>query len=326
MAMTRVDLTEQKLNGSESCGIIIITMGRKHSKKKNKERLVNHEQSLNGTLDISRSGVGFVMVENLPVDVVVRPGDFNTALHGDTVTVKIKEQKKNGRRMHGEVVDVLRRKQTEFMGKMQMGDGFGFFIAETERPMPDIFIPRQNFNGAKDHDRVVVRILEWEKDGKRPVGEVVTVMDEEDSNDVAMKEILLENGFPLEFPEDALEEASRIPDTISNEEINRRKDVRDILTFTIDPIDAKDFDDAISFRLLKNGNYEMGVHIADVAHYVEQIPYWTKPLMKKQRLCICRTESIPCCRSIFRMYYVRCGRTKTASLSLPFFKFLRKGR
>jgi ribonuclease R len=245
-------------------------MGRKHSKKKNKERLVNHEQSLNGTLDISRSGVGFVMVENLPVDVVVRPGDFNTALHGDTVTVKIKEQKKNGRRMHGEVVDVLRRKQTEFMGKMQMGDGFGFFIAETERPMPDIFIPRQNFNGAKDHDRVVVRILEWEKDGKRPVGEVVTVMDEEDSNDVAMKEILLENGFPLEFPEDALEEASRIPDTISNEEINRRKDVRDILTFTIDPIDAKDFDDAISFRLLKNGNYEMGVHIADVAHYVEQ--------------------------------------------------------
>jgi len=270
MAMTRVDLTEQKLNGSESCGIIIITMGRKHSKKKNKERLVNHEQSLNGTLDISRSGVGFVMVENLPVDVVVRPGDFNTALHGDTVTVKIKEQKKNGRRMHGEVVDVLRRKQTEFMGKMQMGDGFGFFIAETERPMPDIFIPRQNFNGAKDHDRVVVRILEWEKDGKRPVGEVVTVMDEEDSNDVAMKEILLENGFPLEFPEDALEEASRIPDTISNEEINRRKDVRDILTFTIDPIDAKDFDDAISFRLLKNGNYEMGVHIADVAHYVEQ--------------------------------------------------------
>jgi len=265
-----VDLTEQKLNGSESCGIIIITMGRKHSKKKNKERLVNHEQSLNGTLDISRSGVGFVMVENLPVDVVVRPGDFNTALHGDTVTVKIKEQKKNGRRMHGEVVDVLRRKQTEFMGKMQMGDGFGFFIAETERPMPDIFIPRQNFNGAKDHDRVVVRILEWEKDGKRPVGEVVTVMDEEDSNDVAMKEILLENGFPLEFPEDALEEASRIPDTISNEEINRRKDVRDILTFTIDPIDAKDFDDAISFRLLKNGNYEMGVHIADVAHYVEQ--------------------------------------------------------
>src|SRR4030095_14884302 len=139
MAMTRVDLTEQKLNGSESCGIIITTMGRKHSKKKNKERRVNHEQSVNGTLDISRSGVGFVMVENLPVDVIVRPGDFNTALHGDVVNVKIKEEKSGGRRMQGVVTDVLRRKQTEFMGKMQINDarpddpvgrGFGFFIAE----------------------------------------------------------------------------------------------------------------------------------------------------------------------------------------------------
>jgi ribonuclease R len=248
-------------------------MGRKNSKKKKekeKERYFKHEQSLKGVLDVSRSGMGFVMVENLPVDVLVRPGDFNTALHGDTVSVKIKEQKKNGRRLQGEVIDVLHRKQTEFMGKMQMNDSFGFFIAETEKPMPDIYIPRQNFNGAKDNDRVVVRILEWEKEDRRPVGEVITVMDEEDSNDVAMKEILLENGFPLEFSEGALEEASRIPEIIPDTEVNRRKDVRHILTFTIDPIDAKDFDDALSFRVLKNGNYEIGVHIADVAHYVEE--------------------------------------------------------
>jgi ribonuclease R len=118
---------------------------------------------------------------------------------------------------------------------------------------------------------VVVRITEWESTGgKRPVGEVVTVLDEEDVNDVAMKEILLENGFPLEFPDDAMEEASRIPDTITEKEINRRRDFRTILTFTIDPVDAKDFDDAISIRVLKNGNYEIGVHIADVSHYVEQ--------------------------------------------------------
>ncbi|TMI84063.1 MAG: ribonuclease R, partial [Bacteroidetes bacterium] len=124
--------------------------------------------------------------------------------------------------------------------------------------------------GAKDNDRVVVRLLEWEKDGKRPVGEVVSIMDEEDSNDLAMKEILLENGFPLDFDDEALEEAARIPDQISLEEIRRRKDVRDILTFTIDPIDARDFDDALSFRVLKNGIYEIGVHIADVAHYVQE--------------------------------------------------------
>ena len=245
-------------------------MGRKNSKKKKKERYFSHEETLQGVLDISRSGMGFVMVENLPVDVIVKPGDFNTALHGDTVRVSIKEQRKDGGRMQGVISEVLRRKQTEFMGKMEMNEGFGFFVAETDKPMPDIYIPKQNFNGAKDNQRVVVRLLEWEKDGKRPVGEVVSVMDEEDSSDLAMKEILMENGFPLEFGEEVMEEAASIPDQISNEEIRRRKDVREILTFTIDPIDAKDFDDALSFRVLKNGNYEIGVHIADVAHYVEE--------------------------------------------------------
>ena len=245
-------------------------MGRKNSKKKKKERYFSHEETLQGVLDISRSGMGFVMVENLPVDVIVKPGDFNTALHGDTVRVSIKEQRKDGGRMQGVISEVLRRKQTEFMGKMEMNEGFGFFVAETDKPMPDIYIPKQNFNGAKDNQRVVVRLLEWEKDGKRPVGEVVSVMDEEDSSDLAMKEILMENGFPLEFGDEVMAEAARIPDQISNEEIRRRKDVREILTFTIDPIDAKDFDDALSFRVLKNGNYEIGVHIADVAHYVEE--------------------------------------------------------
>jgi ribonuclease R len=244
-------------------------MGRKNSKKKKKERFHNLEEAFKGVLDVSRSGMGFVIVDNLPVDVIVRPGDFNTAMHGDTVRVSIKEDKK-GRRLQGVISEVLRRKQTEFMGKMEMNDGFAFFIAETDKPMPDIFIPKQNFNGAKNNDRVVVRLLEWEKDGKRPVGEVVTIMDEEDSNDLAMKEILLENGFPLAFDDEAVEEAARIPDQISLDEIRRRKDVRDILTFTIDPIDAKDFDDALSFRVLKNGNYEIGVHIADVAHYVQE--------------------------------------------------------
>ncbi|HEY1871909.1 MAG TPA: ribonuclease R [Chitinophagaceae bacterium] len=243
-------------------------MGRKNSKKKKKERQSIHEHTVKGVLDITRSGMGFVTVENLPVDVIIRPGDFNMALHGDSVRVKIK-QGKGGQRMQGEVTEVLRRKQTEFIGKMQMKESFGFFIAETEKPMPDIYIPKQNLNAAKDNERVVVRLLKWEK-GKRPVGEVVSVIDEENSSDTAMKEILLENGFPLEFDEEAMEEASRIPDTISNSEINKRKDARDILTFTIDPIDAKDFDDALSFRLLKNGNYEIGVHIADVSHYVEE--------------------------------------------------------
>ncbi|MBS1656222.1 MAG: RNB domain-containing ribonuclease, partial [Bacteroidetes bacterium] len=199
----------------------------------------------------------------------VRPGDFNTALHGDKVRVKVSGEKSTGKRLRGEITEVLQRKQTEFIGTLQMNKGFAFFVAEMDKPMPDIYIPSTGFNGAKDGDRVVVRLLDWEKGGKRPVGEVISVLNPEDANDSAMKEILLENGFPLEFEDDVMEEAARLPDEITKAEIKKRKDIRDVLTFTIDPVDAKDFDDALSIRTLKNGNYEIGVHIADVSHYVE---------------------------------------------------------
>jgi ribonuclease R len=247
-------------------------MGRKNSKKKNyKERQGNPPSGkmLKGVLDVTRSGMGFVTVEGMDTDLIIRPADFNTALHGDTVRVGIKEMKSSGRRMQGVVREVLQRKRIEFIGHLQMSKGFAFFIADMDKPMPDIFIPLTNINGATDNDRVVVKILQWDNDGKRPVGEVVTVLDAENSNDAAMKEILLSAGFPLQFPDDALEIAARIPDIISNEEIAKRKDIRDVFTITIDPADAKDFDDAISFRKLKTGNYEIGIHIADVSHYVE---------------------------------------------------------
>ncbi|HEV7781630.1 MAG TPA: ribonuclease R, partial [Chitinophagaceae bacterium] len=247
-------------------------MGRKNSKKKKqreKPRSSPGGNVLKGTLDITRSGMAFVTVEGMDIDIMIRPGDFNTALHGDTVRVAVKEMRSSSRRMQGVVKEVLRRKRTEFIGHLQMNKGFAFFIAEMDKPMPDIFIPLPNIHDAKDNDRVVVKLLQWEDDGKRPVGEVVSIMDPENSNDAAMKEILLEAGFPLEFPDEALEVAARIPDIISTEEIKKRNDIRGLFTITIDPADAKDFDDAISFRKLKNGNYEIGVHIADVSHYVE---------------------------------------------------------
>jgi ribonuclease R len=242
-------------------------MGRKNSKKQKIKSRPLAGKLLKGVLDITRSGMGFVIVENSETDVLIRPEDFNTALHGDIVRVKIKNE--GGRRMQGVVDEVLQRKRTEFIGHLEMNKNFAFFVAEMDRPMPDIYIPLSNINSAKDKDRVVARLLEWEKGGKRPLGEIITVLDAENSNDAAMKEILLEGGFPLQFPDDALEVAARIPDIISSSEIKKRKDIRSILTFTIDPLDAKDFDDAISFQKLKNGNYEIGVHIADVGHYVE---------------------------------------------------------
>src|SRR6218665_446952 len=241
-------------------------MGRKNSTKKKNKSDGSAGKTFKGTLDITRSGMGFVIVPDQETDILVRPNDFNTAMHGDTVIVRVSG---GGRRLQGEVVEVLQRKRTEFIGQIQMNETFAFFVAESEKPMPDFFIPLGNLKKAKDKDRVLARLVKWEKGDKRPVGEVVDLLGEENTNDVAMKEILLENGFPLGFPDDALEVAARIPDEIASSEIKKRKDVREILTFTIDPVDAKDFDDAISFRTLKNGMFEIGVHIADVSHYVE---------------------------------------------------------
>jgi ribonuclease R len=243
-------------------------MGRKNSKKPGKKRQRDFDE-YKGVLEITRSGMGFVVVPGLETDILVRPNDFNTALHGDTVRVEVNPER-TGKRMQGAVIDVLERKQLEFVGRLQMNKNFAFVVIEGDKKIPDIFIPSSNFNGAVNDDRVVVRIKEWEKDtDKRPVGEVINVLNAEDSNDIAMKEILLENGFPIGFPDEVMEEAQRIPDVISEDEIKKRRDFREILTFTIDPIDAKDFDDAISIRVLKNGNYEIGVHIADVSHFVQ---------------------------------------------------------
>ncbi|MCU7551472.1 ribonuclease R [Chitinophagaceae bacterium LB-8] len=244
-------------------------MGRKHSSKKTHKKRHPEVDSYIGTMELTRSGMGFVIVDGLESDVLVRPSDFNTALHGDKVRVQL-QVKREGRRLQGAITEVIERKQSEFVGRLEMNKGYAFFVADSDKKMPDIFIPQAKFNDAKEGDRVVVRLTKWDQDpGRRPEGEVVTVLNER-ANEVAMKELLLENGFPLEFPDEALEEAARIPDTIPQSEIEQRNDMRHVLTFTIDPVDAKDFDDALSIRVLKNGNYEIGVHIADVSYYVDQ--------------------------------------------------------
>ncbi len=239
-----------------------------HKKEKNKKKNSSSAYLSKGILDVTRSGIGFVSMENKEQDILVRPNDFNTALHGDTVRVQVISSSSKSGRAQGRITEVVERKQIEFLGKIEVSATFAFFIAETDKPVPDIFVPLTKLNGAKNNDRVIVRITEWEKT-KKPQGDVIEVMDSNDENDKAMKEILLEAGFPVFFPEAVIEGSERLVDTISKEETSKRKDFRDILTFTIDPADAKDFDDAISFRKLKDEVYEIGVHIADVSHYLE---------------------------------------------------------
>lgn len=243
-------------------------MGKK-SKKEKSNKGASPSHLYRGVLDITRSGMGYVAVPHLENDIMVRPFDFNTALHGDTVRVKVVSDPRKPGRHQGKIVEVLKRKQLDFIGHIDIGRGMNFFVADTDKPIPDIVIPDSDLNGATQQQRVIVRLTEWEPN-KRPKGKVVEILLAEQENDIAMKEILMEGGFPLLFQEDVLEAAERLPDTISEKEIAKRKDCRELLTFTIDPVDAKDFDDALSIRTLSNGSFEIGVHIADVSHYVEE--------------------------------------------------------
>ncbi|HTQ26696.1 MAG TPA: ribonuclease R [Puia sp.] len=241
-------------------------MGRKQPEKKKKKAAAVHEYE--GKLEVTKSGMGFVISDKLARDILIRPGDFNTALHGDTVRARVVSHASKSGRMQGEITAVVERKQMEFLGRLQLSQTFAFFMAETDKPMPDVYVPLTKLNGARDNDRVIVRITQWEKN-RKPEGEVIQVMNSEDENDRAMKEILLENGFAIFFPQPVIDETARLKDSIPDSEISHRKDFRKVLTFTIDPVDAKDFDDAISFCELGNGHYEIGVHIADVSHFVQ---------------------------------------------------------
>ena len=212
--------------------------------------------------------MGFVLVEGQAKDIKIKPNDFGRAFHGDIVRVEVDKHTSGNQRIEGRIVEVVERKQSEFMGNLSSSKNFAFFTADTEKLMPDFFIPIDKINGAVDGDRVLVKMIKWGKADKKPEGEVLSVITAENINDFAMREILTDTGFPIGFDDEVMKAANALSENITREEIKKRKDCRDILTFTIDPIDAKDFDDAISIRNLDNGCYEIGVHIADVSHFV----------------------------------------------------------
>lgn len=245
-------------------------MGRKNNKRiKQTKQARTLPGVLKGTLEITRSGVGYVRVTGMEMDIMIRPGDFNTALHGDIVEVGVKQIRAGGRRMQGSIRRIVKRRRTEFIGTLEASKKGLFLVPEYDKPMPDLFIPSSKQNGAAAGDRVLVRLTAWEKEaGGRPTGEVIARLTDEEPQEIAMKNILLDAGFPLEFTDEALEEAARIPELISEEEITRRRDFRKIFTITIDPVNARDFDDALSLQFLEGDWIEVGVHIADVSHYL----------------------------------------------------------
>lgn len=227
-------------------------------------------QLYKGKLDVSKSGMGYVIVEGMDKDILVRPNDFGKAFHGDMVRVQVATGGNTTKRAEGKVVEVIERKQTVFSGHLQLKNNIAFFISSSEKPIPDFYIPLDKINGAKDGDKVVAGLVKWDKEDKKPNGEILSVVTAKNEGEMAMKDILIDSGFPLSFEKEVTHIAENLSDEITQEELKKRKDCRDILTFTIDPIDAKDFDDAISFRQLENGHFEIGVHIADVSHFVTE--------------------------------------------------------
>jgi ribonuclease R len=218
-----------------------------------------------GTIDITRSGAAFVAVEGLEKDIFIPPKAVKNALQGDEVKVRMTIF---GRRPEGEVVEIIKRSQDSFTGRIDVLEKFAFFIADEKKLKTDVFVPLNALNGAKKDDRVIVRILDWNTGNKNPLGEVVEVLAGLSPSNMDMKLILIENGFSTDFPHQVYRELEKYSDEIQQADLENRLDMRDVLTFTIDPEDAKDFDDAISIRTLENGNWEVGVHIADVSHYV----------------------------------------------------------
>jgi ribonuclease R len=233
------------------------------------KKATGSSETVMGRLDISRSGMGFVIIDGREKDVIVKPNDFGKAFHGDTVKVSIANSLDKNKRTEGKISSVVERKQTDFVGNVSVKGKMAFFIADTNNVMPDFHIAMDKLNGANDGDRVVATFLKWDKNDKKPEGEIKAIMTSENEADMAMKEIIVQAGFPLAFDEAVMKEANALSPNITREELKKRKDFRDVLTFTIDPLDAKDFDDAISIRNMDNGNYEIGVHIADVSHFVK---------------------------------------------------------
>jgi len=233
-----------------------------------KFQLLELKTFVEGKVDLTNDGSAFIVTDDeLETDIFVAPRKLRNALNGDRVKVYVYAKNK-GKHKEGEVIEILQRNKMEFTGIVKLSERFAFFIPDDRKMMHDIFIPINELNGAKNGIKAIAEITDWPADAKNPIGRIKHILGAQGENDTEMNAILAEYGFPLSFPAEVEHESEEISDKITEQEIAKRRDFREVLTFTIDPFDAKDFDDAISFKYLENGNYEVGVHIADVSHYI----------------------------------------------------------
>jgi len=271
------ELVKQFLTGFADAKIVLIA-GR--GKYKINPKYLNIETTnrnyMIGRLQVKGSGSGYVVPENADPestdeleDVFVPDSRQNNALNNDLVKVLVFPAR-NNRRPEGEIVEVIERSKSQLVGIMKIEKKIAYFIPDNPSVRRDVLIPEKMLMGAKNGDKVVITITDWVAGTRSPLGKITHVLGKPGNNDVEMQSILAEHNFPLTFPKMVEEAANAIDKRISEEEIKKRRDFRSIFTFTIDPSDAKDFDDAISYEKLENGQHRIGIHIADVSHYVKR--------------------------------------------------------
>lgn len=235
--------------------------------QRGKYRYVPEFSIFTGIVQMTQRGIAFVYNEELDLDIRISPSLTGTAFNGDLVTVELLDQNK-GKKAEGRIIEIIERERHQFVGTVEKFKKFAYVIPDNNKIHVDFYIPQGKLKDARNGDKVVIEFTSWPSNFNQPHGKVIDVLGPAGEHETEMHAIISEFGFTTEFSPRAVKESLQCPDIISQEEIKLRKDLRDVLTFTIDPADAKDFDDAISFRQLENGLMEIGVHIADVAHYV----------------------------------------------------------
>ncbi len=247
-----------------------IIEARRGKYKLNPESLKKYleKNTITGIVDMKQTGKAYILSKDLDEDVFIAANDTYHALNGDTVKVQLFPKRK-GRKTEGRIVEILKRGKKQIVGVIEVSAKYAFLIPDDVSIPVDIFIPLSNLHGAKNGQKVIARITDWPDHSKNPFGEITEVLGSPGEHQVEMQSILADFGFPISFPKDVTKEAEKIDKYISKDEISKRRDFRKIFTCTIDPKDAKDFDDALSLQKTKNGNWEVGIHIADVSHYVK---------------------------------------------------------
>jgi ribonuclease R len=238
-----------------------------------------NQDTVEGELQLTQRGAGFVVVNKETPDVFIPPHAIGHAIHGDIVKVAIT---KHGRdKNEGRIIEVVSRERSQFVGTIELHDKFAYLIPDNSRTGVKIYIAKENLNGARNGDKALVKITVWPKSADYPFGEVVQTLGGNSLHDNEMISILVSHGLDIEFDDKVMSEAEQVTLALDPTEVAKRRDFRDILTFTIDPIDAKDFDDALSIRKMENGHWEVGVHIADVSHYVRPNSAMDKEALKR---------------------------------------------